>query len=167
VKLPLFLVCTVALGGCSVDMGGFAFQSETKGGVTTTTTRTVSAGISSREPVLTPEGDCSLSASLDPSTRPLPTAIAPGITECELVKIKAKSPTDVLIGESGKGQREVQVLYSEPGGRELYLFTDNRLARIVKPGGTEVPGQGSSTPNPSTANPAAPSPVAQNPSTPS
>ncbi len=30
---------------------------------------------------------------------------------------------------------EVQVLYAEPGGRELYLFTDNRLGRIVKPGG--------------------------------
>ena len=34
----------------------------------------------------------------------------------------------------GKGQREVQVLYSEPGGREIYLFTDNRLSRIVRPG---------------------------------
>ena len=37
-------------------------------------------------------------------------------------------------GESGRGQREVQVLYSEPGGREIYLFTDNKLIRIVKPG---------------------------------
>ncbi len=40
----------------------------------------------------------------------------------------------MLIGESGKGQREVQVLYAEPGGREIYLFTDNRLTRIVRPG---------------------------------
>ncbi|MNY64933.1 hypothetical protein D3C86_2021180 [compost metagenome] len=96
---------------------------------------TGSIGASTQEPVLTPEGDCSVGVSLDPSTRPLPKEIAPGITECELVKLKAKPPTDVLIGESGKGQREVQVLYSEPGGRELYLFTDNRLSRIVKPGG--------------------------------
>ena len=117
-RLPILILCTAALGGCSVDMGGFAFQSQTKGGVTTTTTSTASAGISTREPVLT-----------------LPKEIAPGITECELVKLKAKPPTDVLIGESGKGQREVQVLYAEPGGRELYLFTDNRLGRIVKPGG--------------------------------
>ncbi|CAM5215277.1 Beta-barrel assembly machine subunit BamE OS=Bosea thiooxidans OX=53254 GN=SAMN05660750_01516 PE=4 SV=1 [Bosea thiooxidans] len=115
-------------------MGGFAFQSETKGGVTTTTTSTASAGISTREPVLTPEGECSVGASLDPSTRPLPKEIAPGITECELVRLKGARPTDVLIGESGKGQREVQVLYSEPGGREIYMFTDNRLSRIVKPG---------------------------------
>lgn len=134
-RLPILILCTAALGGCSVDMGGFAFQSQTKGGVTTTTTSTASAGISTREPVLTPEGECSVGLSLDPSTRPLPKEIAPGITECELVKLKAKPPTDVLIGESGKGQREVQVLYAEPGGRELYLFTDNRLGRIVKPGG--------------------------------
>ena len=38
----------------------------------------------------------------------------------------------MLVGESGKGQREVQVLYSEPGGRELYFFVNNRLDRIVK-----------------------------------
>ncbi|WP_353184999.1 hypothetical protein [Bosea sp. (in: a-proteobacteria)] len=134
-RLPILFFCAAALGGCSVDMGGFAFQSETKGGVTTTTTTSGSAGISTREPVLTPEGECSVGVSLDPSTRPLPKEIAPGITECELVKLKGKPPTDVLIGASGKGQREVQVLYAEPGGRELYLFTDNRLGRIVKPGG--------------------------------
>ncbi|MGX5737060.1 hypothetical protein [Bosea thiooxidans] len=134
-RLPVLILCTAALAGCSVDMGGFAFQSETKNGVTTSTTTTGSIGASTQEPVLTPEGDCSVGVSLDPSTRPLPKEIAPGITECELVKLKAKPPTDVLIGESGKGQREVQVLYAEPGGRELYLFTDNRLSRIVKPGG--------------------------------
>lgn len=134
-RLPVLILCAAALAGCSVDMGGFAFQSETKKGVTTSTITTGSIGASTQEPVLTPEGDCGVGASLDPSTRPLPKEIAPGITECELVKLKAKPPTDVLIGESGKGQREVQVLYAEPGGRELYLFTDNRLSRIVKPGG--------------------------------
>jgi hypothetical protein len=50
------------------------------------------------------------------------------------VRLKRDKPTDVLIGESGRGQREVQVLYAEPGGREIYLFTDNKLTRIVKPG---------------------------------
>jgi len=61
------------------------------------------------------------------------TAIEPGIAECDLVRLKGKPATDVLVGESGKGQREVQVLYSEPGGRELYFFVNNRLDRIVKP----------------------------------
>jgi hypothetical protein len=115
-------------------MGGFAFQSKTKQGVTTATTTTGSIGVSTQEPVLTPDGECSVGASLDPSARPLPPVIAEGITECELVKLKGTRPTDVLIGESGKGQRETQVLYSEPGGREIYMFTDNRLSRIVKPG---------------------------------
>ena len=61
------------------------------------------------------------------------TAIEPGITECDLVRLKGKPATDVLVGESGKGQREVQVLYSEPGGRELYFFVNNSLDRVVKP----------------------------------
>ena len=133
-RLAILFCCAAALGGCSVDMGGFAFQSETKRGVTTTTTTTGSIGASTQEPVLTPDGECSVGASLDPSVRPLPAAIAEGITECELVRLKGTRPTDVLIGESGKGQRETQVLYSEPGGREIYMFTDNRLSRIVKPG---------------------------------
>lgn len=59
-------------------------------------------------------------------------AIAPGVGECDLVRLKGKPPTDVLVGESGKGGREVQVLYAEPGGKELYFFVDNRLDRVVK-----------------------------------
>lgn len=133
-RLAILFCCAAALAGCSVDMGGFAFQSEKRQGVTTATTTTGSIGVSTQEPVLTPDGECGVGASLDPLTRPLPAAIAEGITECELVKLKGTRPTDVLVGESGKGQRETQVLYSEPGGREIYMFTDNRLSRIVKPG---------------------------------
>ncbi len=133
-RLSALLLCAAALGGCSVDMGGFAFTSDTREGrsgpVTTTTTSSLTASASTLEATLTPDGECSAGAS----ARPLPPAIAEGITECELVKLKGTRPTDVLIGDSGKGQREVQVLYSEPGGREIYMFTDNRLSRIVKPG---------------------------------
>lgn len=75
--------------------------------------------------VLGPDGRCTGSATASAST------IEPGIGECELVRLKGKAPTDVLIGEGG-GTREVQVLYAEPGGRELYLFVDNRLNRIVR-----------------------------------
>jgi hypothetical protein len=77
-------------------------------------------------PVLDSGGRCEGPA---PATA---SAIAPGIGECELVRLKGREPTDVLIGESGRGQREVQVLYAEPTGRELYFFVDNRLDRIVK-----------------------------------
>ncbi|GLS46236.1 hypothetical protein [Methylobacterium brachythecii] len=58
-------------------------------------------------------------------------AIAPGIGECELVRLKGKPPTDVLVGE-GRAGREVQVLYNEPGAKELYFFVNNKLDRIVK-----------------------------------
>ncbi|EIM28329.1 hypothetical protein [Microvirga lotononidis] len=78
-------------------------------------------------PTLGPDGQCTVRAF------GTATAIEPGIMECDLVRLKGKPPTDVLVGESGKGQREVQVLYSEPGGRELYFFVNNRLDRVVKP----------------------------------
>ncbi|QRE74655.1 hypothetical protein F1D61_14555 [Methylobacterium aquaticum] len=77
-------------------------------------------------PVLAQDGTCTGTV---PSTA---TEIAPGIGECELVRLKGKPPTDVLVGESGRGQREVQVLYTEPGAKELYFFVNNRLDRIVK-----------------------------------
>ncbi|MGO4704367.1 hypothetical protein AB4072_01145 [Microvirga sp. 2MCAF38] len=77
-------------------------------------------------PVLGPDGQCTGNVPVTAAT------IAPGMAECDLVRLKGKPATDVLVGESGKGQREVQVLYAEPGGRELYFFVNNRLDRIVK-----------------------------------
>jgi hypothetical protein len=84
------------------------------------------AGPAFEGPVLGPDGRCTGPAAGT-------AAIEPGIAECDLVRLKGRPATDVLVGESGKGQREVQVLYSEPGGRELYFFVNNRLDRIVKP----------------------------------
>ncbi|KQP52178.1 hypothetical protein [Methylobacterium sp. Leaf106] len=76
-------------------------------------------------PVLNADGTCSQAA---PGTA---TVIEPGIGECDLVRLKAKPATDVLVGE-GRSGREVQVLYSEPGAKELYFFVNGRLNRIVK-----------------------------------
>jgi hypothetical protein len=132
--MPVLLACAIALGGCSVDIGGFSFMSEKNEGrgVAPASTAIASAPVRAvpQGALLTAEGVC----ESDAAGQTLPPTIAEGITECELVKLKGAKPTDVLIGESGKGQRETQVLYSETGGREIYLFTDNRLARIVKPG---------------------------------
>ena len=113
------------LGACSVDMGGFAFVND----------KTASVRLSTADAVLDDNGLCGADANLDPSAlRGRPNLIEPGISECDLVRLKGEKPTDVLIGESGKGQRKVQVLYSEPGGREIYLFVDNKLSRIITPG---------------------------------
>jgi hypothetical protein len=122
----LAVLCAAPLlGACSVDMGGFAFVND----------RSVSVRASTQEAVLNPDGSCGADANLDPaSLRNRPTAIAEGIGECDLVRLKGEAPTDVLIGDSGKGQREAQVLYAEPGGREIYMFVDNKLTRIIKPG---------------------------------
>jgi hypothetical protein len=84
-----------------------------------------------REAVLTAEGVCDSAGS---ASQLRSTEIALGIGECDLVRLKGTAPTDVLIGDSGKGQREAQVLYNETTGREIYLFSDNRLIKIVKPG---------------------------------
>ena len=76
-------------------------------------------------PVLDGNGAC---------TGPVPgtaAAIETGIGECDLVRLKGRPPTDVLVGE-GRSGREVQVLYTEPGAKELYFFVNNRLDRIVR-----------------------------------
>lgn len=76
-------------------------------------------------PVLTGDGRCTEAAAAIAAT------IEPGIGECDLVRLKGKPPTDVLVG-AGRAGREVQVLYAEPGAKELYFFVNNRLDRIVK-----------------------------------
>lgn len=76
-------------------------------------------------PVLRSDGTCT---EPSPSTA---TEIAPGIGECDLVRLKGKPPTDMLVG-AGRSGREVQVLYSEPGAKELYFFVNNRLDRSLK-----------------------------------
>ncbi|MRI52512.1 hypothetical protein D8770_00870 [Methylobacterium sp. DB1607] len=76
-------------------------------------------------PVLDGSGVCTGPA---PGTA---TAIETGIAECDLVRLKGRPPTDVLVGE-GRSGREVQVLYTEPGAKELYFFVNNRLDRIVR-----------------------------------
>ncbi len=118
------LALAVLLGGCSVDIGGFSFTRETR--------------VAAPAPVATaslPGGDAPRLQADGTCDRPVaaggPDAVALGIGECDLVRIKGE-PTDVLIGESGKGQREVQVLYSIPGAKEVYLFTDTRLTKIVQ-----------------------------------
>jgi len=78
-------------------------------------------------PVLTGDGTCTAPAPAPAGAA----AIEIGIGECDLVRLKGKPPTDVLVGE-GRAGREVQVLYNEPGAKELYFFVNNRLDRIVK-----------------------------------
>lgn len=113
-----------ALAACDTPQRGSPYQPVARA----IPTSPPPAAASPLGPVLAADGSCT-GAALGTAA-----AIEPGIGECDLVRLKGRAPTDVLLGESGKGQREVQVLYAEPGGRELYFFTDNRLTRTVKPG---------------------------------
>jgi hypothetical protein len=130
-RLILALPVAALLGACSMEIGAVSFG----GSTASPTVTTASVRAATQEAVLSPDGSCGANVNIDPGTlRSRPPAIAEGIGECDLVRLKGAEPTDVLIGESGKGQREVQVLYNEPTGREIYLFVDNRLTRIVRPG---------------------------------
>ncbi len=126
-KTPPMLAALAAaslMSACSMEIGTVSLR-----GDAATTTASVRAP--AREAVLESDGSCAADAG---GSSARPAAIAEGIGECDLVRLKGSAPTDVLIGESGKGQREVQVLYNEPTGREIYLFVDNKLTRIVRPG---------------------------------
>jgi hypothetical protein len=117
--LTIAFASLAALAGCN-DRSGPAVTAATPAAPP------VAAAPAFSGPVLGPDGRCQGQSSAAAA------AIEPGIGECDLVRLKGKEPTDVLIGESGRGQREVQVLYSEPGAREIYLFVNNRLDRIVR-----------------------------------
>lgn len=130
----------VALAGCSYNISAIgvandrsASASVGSGGVHAQQTGPSGTSVYSSPapapnygPVLRADGTCS-----QPFAGPAPAAIVPGISECALVAAKG-APVDVLVGGSGKGQREVQVLYQEPTGKKVYLFSDNKLVRIVE-----------------------------------
>lgn len=110
------LVCVAALAGC----GG-----SDRAAPIAERPRSPPSPAAFAGPVLGTDGTCTGPAPA------LAAAIEPGIGECDLVRLKGKPPTDVLVGE-GRAGREVQVLYTEPGAKELYFFVNNRLDRVVK-----------------------------------
>lgn len=132
------MAMAMLLAGCSYNIGAIGGASD-PGASAVRTSRTgdsapagaaayrAPATVAARDlgPVLGQDGACS-----QPWTGGAPATIEPGIAECALVAVKG-APVDVLIGGSGKGQREVQVLYQEPTGKKVYLFSDNKLVRIV------------------------------------
>ncbi len=128
----LALLCGL-VAGCSGFATGFVSD------LRTTRSAGVAVDVPARAPapsaapaaigaVLTESGDCTGPVATGP------TEITPGIGECDLVRIKGRKPTDVLVGQGSLGERETQVMYAEPGGRELYFFSANKLVRVFRPG---------------------------------
>jgi hypothetical protein len=126
--LALSAATALAFGvaGCAMDMGGFSFMKKKTAEEAVPT----NANVSDAGPLLGADGRCPDDGLPRTGPRGMPQSIDLGMSECELVRVKGQ-PTDVLIGSDGKGGREVQVLYQEPTGKKLFLFSSNKLTRVV------------------------------------
>ncbi|MBV9705108.1 MAG: hypothetical protein JO163_20495 [Methylobacteriaceae bacterium] len=112
-------------GGCQVE--------GTATGVVNNSIGTFRA--SNVEAVIGPDGQCEADVNLDPSTlRPPATAVRPGITECDLVRLQGR-PQDVVVADLPDGRRSVEMFYPGNGGTTRgYVFIANRL--VSTPPGT-------------------------------
>jgi len=55
-----------------------------------------------------------------------------GLSECQIVALHGEAPLSVMTGASQNSKRETTMLYMEPNGKAVYLFSDNRLKRVVR-----------------------------------
>ena len=55
-----------------------------------------------------------------------------GLSECQIVALHGEAPLSVMSGASQNSKRETTMLYMEPNGKAVYLFSDNRLKRVVR-----------------------------------
>jgi hypothetical protein len=116
----ILMSAALMMGGCAMQATGFVNQNQATIRAATT------------EAVVTEEGQCTATISLDPSLfRQKPDNDLIGMTECEIVAIKGK-PLSVQIGGSSTSRRETTFLYMEPTGKAVFLFSDNRLIKIVR-----------------------------------
>jgi hypothetical protein len=110
----------LALGGCAVEVAGFAND------------KSASARIATTEAVVGEDGRCTADVSIDPATfRGREGDGLLGVTECELVALKGQ-PLSVQTGASSRAKRETTMLYMDPTGKTIYLFANNRLVQIVR-----------------------------------
>jgi hypothetical protein len=120
VKGVLVALLAFALGGCAVEVAGFAND------------KSATARVATSEAVVGEDGRCTADVSIDPATfRGREGDGLLGITECELVAARGQ-PLSVQSGASSSAKRETTMLYMEPTGKTIYLFANNRLVRVVR-----------------------------------
>lgn len=108
------------LGGCAVEVAGFAND------------KTATARVATSEAVVGEDGRCTADLSIDPATfRGREGDGMLGMTECEVVAAKG-TPLSVQSGASSRAKRETTMLYMDPTGKTIYLFADNRLVQVVR-----------------------------------
>ena len=108
------------LGGCAMQATGIVND------------KSVSVRAATTEAVVAEDGKCTATISIDPALfRNKPDDGLLGMTECEIVAIKGE-PLSVQTGASSTSRRETTLLYMEPTGKAVFLFSDNRLIKIVR-----------------------------------
>ncbi|WP_293861679.1 hypothetical protein [uncultured Alsobacter sp.] len=107
-------------GGCAMEIGGFVND------------RSATARVATSEALVGEDGRCTADLSIDPATfRGREGDGLLGLTECELVAAKGP-PLSVQTGASSAAKRETTMLYMEPTGKTVFLFTNNRLVRVIR-----------------------------------
>jgi len=78
-------------------------------------------------------GQCSETIQFDPAPyKGKPDEALFGLSECQIVALHGEAPLSVMSGASQQSRRETTMLYMEPRGKAVYLFSDNRLKRVVR-----------------------------------
>ncbi len=94
--------------------------------------RSATARVATSEALVGEDGRCTADLSIDPATfRGREGDGLLGLTECELVAAKGP-PLSVQTGASSAAKRETTMLYMEPTGKTVFLFTNNRLVRVIR-----------------------------------
>lgn len=119
-RISALVFATAMLGGCAMQATGFVNDKQATIRAATT------------EAVVAEDGKCTATISIDPALfRNKPDDGLMGMTECEIVAIKG-APLSVQTGSSSTSRRETTILYMEPTGKAVFLFSDNRLIKIVR-----------------------------------
>ena len=78
-------------------------------------------------------GQCTETISFDTAPyKGKPDDALMGLGECQIVALHGEAPLSVMTGASQNSKRETTMLYMEPKGKAVYLFSDNRLKRVVR-----------------------------------
>jgi len=84
-------------------------------------------------PIVDENGQCSADISFDPTPyKGKPDDALIGLGECQIVALHGEPPLSVMSGASASSKRETTMLYMEASGKAVYLFSSNRLTRVVR-----------------------------------
>ena len=121
-QFSVLTLCLVALAACSPE------RAKPVASVTTAPPTAPNFGA-----VVNESGQCTETISFDGVPyKGKPDDALLGLSECQIVALHGEAPLSVMTGASQQSRRETTMLYMEPNGKAVYLFSDNRLKRVVR-----------------------------------